>query len=51
MGNNDMYLNPYNTARKYPYESFFDMRRHEDWLTSKEEQRNLTENISGHTRV
>lgn len=28
----EMYLNPYNTARKYPYESFFDMRRHEDWL-------------------
>lgn len=50
-GNKEMFLNPYNTARKYPYESFFDMRRHEDWLTSKEEQRNTHANISGHTRV
>jgi len=24
--------NPYNTSRKYPFESFFDMRRHEDWI-------------------
>ena len=28
----EYYLNPYNTARKYPFQSFTDMRRHEQWL-------------------
>lgn len=50
-GNEEMFLNPYNTARKYPFESFFDMRRHEDWLQSKEEQKNIHSNISMHTRI
>ena len=45
-----MNLNPYNTARKYPFETFFEMRQHEEWLKSKEEQRNLNNNISKHTR-
>ena len=35
--NQEMFLNPYNPARKYPFENFFDMRRHEDWIQSKEE--------------
>ena len=47
----EMYLNPYNTARKYPFETFFDMRNHEDWLQSRSEQRNLTNNISRHNRI
>lgn len=47
----EMYLNPYNPARKYPFESFFDMRSHEEWLHTKEAQRNLKQNISRHTRV
>lgn len=51
IGKEEMYLNKYNTARKYPFENFFDMRRHEDWLQSKEEQRNINCNISMHTRV
>ena len=42
----DLYINPYNPARKYPFQSFFDMRRHEDWLKTKEEQRNLNNNVS-----
>ena len=47
----EMYLNPYNPARKYPFETFFDMRQHEEWLHSKEAQRNLKQNISRHTRI
>ena len=47
----EYYLNPYNTARKYPFESFFDMRSHEDWIQSKEQMRNTTTNISRHTRI
>lgn len=47
----EMYLNPYNTARKYPFETFFDMRNHEDWLQSRAEQRNLANNVSRHNRI
>ena len=47
----EMYLNPYNTARKYPFETFFDMRNHEDWLATKEHQRNLKQNISRWTKI
>ena len=47
----EYYLNPYNTARKYPYETFFDMRRHEAWLKSKEEKRNIDDNVSKHNRI
>jgi len=45
------HINPYNPARKYPFQSFFDMRRHEDWIQSREDQRNLNTNISQHTRI
>lgn len=44
------YMNKWNAARQYPNKSFFDMRRHEDWIQSKEEKRNLTDNISKYTR-
>ena len=47
----EYYLNPYNPARKYPFESFFDMRQHEQWLKDKEEKRNINCNISRHTRL
>ncbi len=47
----DLYLNPYNTARKYPFETFFDMRNHEDWLKSRVEQRNINTSISRHNRI
>lgn len=47
----ELYVNPYNPARKYPFESFFDMRNHEDWLHTKETKRNLKENISRHNRI
>ena len=42
----EYYLNPYNTARKYPFESFFDMRRHEDWIQAKDEKRNINNSVS-----
>jgi len=45
-GGEDWFVNPYNPARKYPYQSFFDMRRHEDWLEAKEQMRNLNTSIS-----
>ena len=44
-------INPWNPARKYPHESFFDMRRHEDWLQSREEQRNIDPSVSKHNRL
>ena len=47
----EMYLNPYNTARKYPFETFFDMRNHEDWLRNKAEQRNLKNNVSRYNNI
>ena len=47
----ELYVNPYNPARKYPFESFFDMRNHEDWLHTKETKRNLKENISRYNRI
>lgn len=49
--NEEMYLNPYNTARKYPFQSFFDMRRHEEWLKAKEENRNIKAGVSQHNRI
>ena len=45
------YMNPYNPARKYPYQSFFDMRNHEEWLKTKEENRNINNNVSRYTRI
>ena len=47
----EMFMNPYNPARKYPFQSFFDMRRHEDWIESKEQMRNLKTDISQHSRT
>ena len=45
------YMNPFNPARKYPYETFFDMRNHEDWLKSRSEQRNLRNNVSRYNNI
>ena len=45
-----MYINPYNPSRKYPFESFFDMRRHEDWMESRRTQRNIGCDISRYTK-
>jgi len=47
----EFYMNPYNVARKYPYESFFDMRNHEEWLKGKEENRNINPSCSRHNRL
>jgi len=44
-------INPYNPARKYPFESFFDMRRHQEWLKTKEENRNIACGVSQHNRI
>jgi len=48
---NHQYINPYNPARQYPFQSFFDMRSHEDWLEDRETKRNLVSGISRHNRV
>jgi hypothetical protein len=50
-GNEEYYINPYNPARKYPYQSFFDMRRHEDWLENKEKMRNIGTDISQYHKM
>ena len=47
----EYYMNPYNPARKYPFETFFDMRNHEEWLKTKEENRNINANVSKYTRI
>ena len=47
----EFYLNPYNPARKYPFETFFDMRNHEEWLKSKEEMRNINNSVSKYSRI
>ena len=48
---NEYHLNPYNTARKYPFQTFFDMRRHEEWIASREAQRNINNSVSMHNRI
>ena len=40
--------NPYNAARAYPHQDFFDHREHEKWLNGKAQQRNITSNISSY---
>jgi hypothetical protein len=47
----EFFMNPYNPARKYPFETFFDMRNHEEWLKTKEESRNIRNNVSKYTRL
>lgn len=45
-----MFVNPYNPARKYPYESFFDRRNYENWMHQRSTNMKLTEDISRHRR-
>lgn len=47
----ELHLNPYNPARKYPFQSFFDMRRHQEWLKTKEENRNIANSVSQYNRI
>lgn len=44
----EYFSNPYNPSRKNPNINFFEMRKHEDWIKSRKEQRNLTAGISHH---
>ena len=46
----EIQVNPYNAARKMPFENFFEQRCHEDWLKSKHEKRNIDANCSRYTR-
>ena len=39
-------MNPYNPARKYPNENFFDIRTQEDWLRERQEMLMLKSTIS-----
>ena len=40
------YMNPYNPARKYPGESFFDIRKTEAWMLDRATNNKLTANVS-----
>ncbi len=40
------YMNPYNPARKYPGEDFFDIRTNEAWMQDRSSNRKLHANIS-----
>ena len=40
------YMNPYNPARKYPGESFFDIRKTESWMLDRATNAKLTPTIS-----
>ena len=51
MPNRELNVNPWNPSRKYPHETFFDMRNHEDWLASRPQQRNIANNVSRHNRI
>ena len=46
----DSYANPYNPARKNPYDSFFDMRKHEAYHRNQKEKRNINDNVSFYQR-
>ena len=46
----DTLQNPYNPARKYPYDSFFDMRKHEAYHKRQTDKRNIAENVSFYRR-
>ena len=35
------YINRWNAARQYPFQSFFEMRSHEDWMQGRREKRNI----------
>jgi hypothetical protein len=42
--------NPYNPFRKYPFESFFDLRDYEEYMNRRVEKNNLRDNISLYRR-
>jgi hypothetical protein len=39
-------MNPYNPARKYPGESFFDIRKTEAWMLDRATNNKYTANVS-----
>ena len=39
-------MNPYNPARKYPNENFFDMREQEAWMRERSEMLMLKSTVS-----
>ena len=46
----DKIMNPYNPFRKYPFESFFDMRENEEYNDRRYFKRNLRDNVSTYRR-
>jgi hypothetical protein len=44
----EFYMNPYNPARKYPNEDFFDIRTNEEWLRERKENMKMKANVSMH---
>ena len=46
VGEEEKPMNPYNSFRKYPYDSFFDMRDYEEYMDRRTKKENLRDNIS-----
>ena len=46
----DMVLHPYNPARKYPFESFFDRRNYEQWRHDRATNLKIKDDVSRHRR-
>jgi hypothetical protein len=46
----DKIMNPYNPFRKYPFESFFDMRENEEYNDRRYFKKNLRDNVSTYRR-
>lgn len=45
-----IHKNPYNPARKYPFESFFDHRAYEEYMDRREKKQNLNDGRSLYRR-
>lgn len=46
IGEQNKIHNPYNPFRKYPYESFFDMRDNDEYMQRRTHKDNIRDNIS-----
>lgn len=39
-------LNPYNPFRKYPFDSFFDLRNYEEYMDRRNYKQNINDSVS-----
>lgn len=49
-GSEQRYMNPYNSFRKYPVESFFDAQATEEYMDRRTKKNNLVDGISTYRR-